>query len=60
MKYNMQKQVMNLENFKKDVLHRIIFRFYNEGEFPTAENLTLELRDKTNCSGSVSLICKIL
>jgi hypothetical protein len=46
---NMQKQVMNLHDFEKAVLHRIVFRF-----FMRENSLFREFRDKINCSGSVS------
>jgi hypothetical protein len=44
-KENMQKVVINLDDFKKDVLCRIVFRFYENGEIPTAKKFALELRD---------------
>jgi hypothetical protein len=53
-KHNMQKLVMNLDDLEKDVLRRTIFRFYDKGEFPKAKKLALELRDKMNCSSSIS------
>jgi hypothetical protein len=41
----MQKQVMILDNFEKDVLHTTIFRLYDKRKFPTAKKLALGLRD---------------
>jgi hypothetical protein len=59
-KHNMQKRVTNKDEFEKDVvLRRTIFRFYDKGEFPRANNFSLEFRDKINYSGSVSLMYKI-
>jgi hypothetical protein len=56
----MWKQVMNLDNYEKDALHRSIFRFYEKGNFPVQRNLHLNWEKKMNYSCSVSLIYKTL
>lgn len=45
-KCNMQKQVMNLHDFEKAVLHRMIFKFFYEGEISIQGNLPLNLETK--------------
>jgi hypothetical protein len=42
------------------ILRKIFYieLFYDEGEFPMAKELALELRDKINCSGFVSSVYK--
>lgn len=42
-KDNMQKWCLNLQDFKKYVVDRTTFKFYDEEEFPTAKKLALEL-----------------
>jgi hypothetical protein len=42
----MQKQVMNLHDFEKAVLHRMIFKFFYEGEISIQGNLPLNLETK--------------
>jgi hypothetical protein len=52
-KQNMQNRVTDLDDIEKDVLRITIFGFHDSGEFPTAKNLALELRDTINYIGSV-------
>jgi hypothetical protein len=33
---NISNRVINLDNFQKDVLHRTVFEYYDDGEFPAA------------------------
>jgi hypothetical protein len=54
-----QKWVKNLDNTEEDILCSI-FRFYEQGEFPIAKRVILELRDKINTNSSASSMQNIL
>jgi hypothetical protein len=44
-RYRRKEHVTNVDDFKKDVLRRSIFGFYDD-QFSTGKKLTLKLRDK--------------
>lgn len=45
-------RVTSLDDFEKDVLRKIVFAFYDRGEFPSTSKITHELKQKINYQGS--------
>lgn len=50
----------DLDDFNKDVVRRIIYDFYDEGQFPTAQKILGKLRKKINYQGSVRSVTRII
>lgn len=57
---NRSKEVTELDDFNKNVLRNKIFDMYNNGQFPTAEKLVLEMKNSIGFQGGCWSMLKIL
>lgn len=58
--YSREKKLINLSDFDCDVVRRTVLQFYDRGEFPSAERVQSELKDKIEYSGSVWSVRRLL
>lgn len=58
--YKRAKLVTELDDFDCDAVRRTIYEFYDKGEYPTSRSIFNSIKSKTNYSGSVRSILRIL
>lgn len=58
--YKRAKTVSELDDFDSDIVRRTVYEFYDRGEYPTAQLILNAVRKKTNYTGCVRSMQRLL